>query len=299
MSTEPSCRAGPPDTALAAFAALPVGRYRLTFAPRTATRWSPATPAWRGALGHALRGSAALPLFFPAARAGRGAVSGHGVIGLAVAPFVLRSPAPWLVELHLLGAGLAWREDVLRAFGAAAEHGLGSRRCTATLTAVQQEMQLGTGTWAEPVETPQSVARLPPPAQRLRLHFLTPLRLRRRNRNLTPESLAFVDFLAALARRLSALLASAGLPVPPLDFAALARTARTVRWQQPQLRWRELAHHSTRQQATMSLGGVIGTAIVEGEFVRRCWPLLWMGQWTHVGKAASMGLGACALEALD
>jgi CRISPR/Cas system endoribonuclease Cas6 (RAMP superfamily) len=28
------------------------------------------------------------------------------------------------------------------------------------------------------------------------------------------------------------------------------------------------------------------------------WPYLWLGQWTHVGKGTSMGMGAYTIETL-
>ncbi|MEZ5581405.1 MAG: CRISPR system precrRNA processing endoribonuclease RAMP protein Cas6 [Candidatus Competibacteraceae bacterium] len=38
-------------------------------------------------------------------------------------------------------------------------------------------------------------------------------------------------------------------------------------------------------------GGIIGELTLTGDKLAPFWPYLWLGQWTHVGKGAVMGLG--------
>ena len=48
----------------------------------------------------------------------------------------------------------------------------------------------------------------------------------------------------------------------------------------------------------MTLGGVLGRWTLHGspEALAALWPWLWLGQWHHVGKNATMGLGGYALQ---
>ena len=47
-----------------------------------------------------------------------------------------------------------------------------------------------------------------------------------------------------------------------------------------------------------ALGGVLGRWSLRGDpaTLAALWPWLWLGQWLHVGKNATMGMGAYALE---
>jgi hypothetical protein len=49
----------------------------------------------------------------------------------------------------------------------------------------------------------------------------------------------------------------------------------------------------------MTLGGVLGQWHLHGptEALAAAWPWLWLGQWLHVGKNATFGLGGYALSA--
>ena len=49
----------------------------------------------------------------------------------------------------------------------------------------------------------------------------------------------------------------------------------------------------------MTLGGVLGTWALHGppETLAATWPWLWLGQWLHVGKNATFGLGGYTLRA--
>ena len=39
------------------------------------------------------------------------------------------------------------------------------------------------------------------------------------------------------------------------------------------------------------MGGLIGDLVLNGAVARPYWSRLWMGQWYHLGKGTSMGLG--------
>ena len=43
------------------------------------------------------------------------------------------------------------------------------------------------------------------------------------------------------------------------------------------------------------MGGLVGSFILNLSGLETVWPYLWLGQWIHAGKAATMGLGAIRL----
>jgi hypothetical protein len=59
------------------------------------------------------------------------------------------------------------------------------------------------------------------------------------------------------------------------------------------LHWFDWTRYSSRQQQEMTLGGVLGNWTLHGapDVLAEIYPWLWLGQWLHVGKNASMGLG--------
>ena len=63
------------------------------------------------------------------------------------------------------------------------------------------------------------------------------------------------------------------------------------------LKWFDWTRYSSRQQQEMTLGGVLGHWTLHGapDVLAKVWPWLWLGQWLHVGKNATMGLGGYAL----
>jgi hypothetical protein len=54
---------------------------------------------------------------------------------------------------------------------------------------------------------------------------------------------------------------------------------------------------SSRQRQEMTLGGVLGRWTLSGNsaVLAQLWPWLWLGQWLHLGKNATVGLGGYRL----
>lgn len=121
------------------------------------------------------------------------------------------------------------------------------------------------------------------------LDFHTPLRLQENGRALKPDQLTARDLLMALARRVSLLMEFHTDQPLGLDFAALVALAQTVTFSH-ELRWRDWTRYSSRQQQTMQLGGATGQWHLEQVPVQ-FQTLLQLGQWLHVGKNATFGLG--------
>ena len=73
------------------------------------------------------------------------------------------------------------------------------------------------------------------------------------------------------------------------DAGELVVEAQTVRTVDSRLQWREWERYSARQDQRVPMGGFVGH-----EYAGRLapfWPWLRLGEWVHVGKGATFGLG--------
>jgi len=121
------------------------------------------------------------------------------------------------------------------------------------------------------------------------LQFHTPLRLQTNGRRATREEHTARKLLTALIRRIALLNAYHGNEPFVLDLKALANQANLIT-SETQLRWHDWTRYSTRQKKHMALGGVVGTWKLTGDLTPFA-PFLHLGQWVHVGKEATFGLG--------
>lgn len=232
-------------------------------------------------------------------------------------------PHPWGLDLDMptpptlpAGGGLMFRMSLLGRAGRslpwlvlALEHagqlGFGRDRARFRLHELWHEVTPGRGNWQQidPTRLPaladdvEGVPQPPPAPSAIRLHLQTPLRLKRRGRLLTPQTLTAEWLFDALRKRFRDLLGLYGvgegeytLPDLPGNVAACERARR--------LRWQDWTRYSSRQKTAMQLGGVIGEWDLDISAIPAWWPLLWLGQWVHVGKQTSMGLGQYRIEAL-
>ena len=129
----------------------------------------------------------------------------------------------------------------------------------------------------------------PQPVRRLRLEFLTPLRIRTGGRyNASPD---FVAITHALLRRIHLLAAvygggdgDAGWLRPLLKQADAVVTERAsfalYRW----------SRTSGRQKRTVPMDGVVGWLEAAGELTELA-PYLRAGEWLQVGSGTSLGMG--------
>lgn len=141
------------------------------------------------------------------------------------------------------------------------------------------------------------IPTLPVGTAALHLHFHTPLRLQHQGHALPPGRLTPRALISHLARRTALMLefhagqAHWGTQVPAT--VALADQLGDER----QLRWFDWTRYSSRQQQEMALGGAVGQWQLHAstDTLAQLWPWLWLGQWLHVGKNASFGLGGYRL----
>ena len=140
---------------------------------------------------------------------------------------------------------------------------------------------------------------LPPgPPRTVRIRLLTPLRIKRREHFVGVSDFDFRVLMGGLLRRISLLTYFFSETPLETDFAGLLRRAESVPIAAPALHWREWTRRSSRQNAKLQMGGVVGSFELAGAGLDPFWPYLWLGQWTHAGKGCSMGLGRYVIEPL-
>lgn len=207
-------------------------------------------------------------------------------------------PAGGVLEFGLVLVGRALDQLPLiayalqRAFG----RGVGSKRVAGVLEAIVWEQEGapvpvwdGDGGRIAAHEPRLCVPDLTP-MKRASLRIVTPMRLQSQGHPLGPDEVTPRRLLTALMRRASLLFEMhAGMPGVAGDAPLLARRAERLEHARA-LQWRDWTRYSSRQQAEMTLGGVVGEWTLEGDMGALAgW--LWLGQWLHAGKNATMGMG--------
>lgn len=322
-------------TALQRFPDLPIGRYRLEWEALQAVDDSQYLgSAWRGVFGHALKRlvcvtrapqckgcehlhSCAYPYLFETpgeAPSTEGSTSGtkpsSATVAAAPHPLILRietpacsAGAPYRLGIVLVGRAAKLLPHVVRALEDAARQGIGSRELRFRLRAVSQENPTGGGHWLPILQQgrlmamPAASPPIPPRPSHARIALLTPLRLRSQGAYVR-EGGALGDFAASLLRRHLLMLRYHGDAVVAEDLSTLFQAARDWKPLSAELRWHDWARFSNRQQTHMLMGGLLGEFVVSLDACPEIWPSLWIGQFLHAGKAASMGLGAYRVETI-
>lgn len=83
---------------------------------------------------------------------------------------------------------------------------------------------------------------------------------------------------------------------PPWDGKELARLSEGVEIAENSQNWADYSRFSRRQMERLKIGGIIGSAVYEGEDIGRFLPILRLMERINVGKITSMGLGQIAVE---
>lgn len=221
---------------------------------------------------------------------------------------------PLVFNLVLFGRALTHLPLISFALQRALEQGLGAERARGMLERIDVQQsdkadQAGTPSWAPvwqqgdarlaahetalPLAAPTSTRAV----TEARLTFYTPLRLQQQGQPIRPPALTPRKLVADLLRRLT-LLAEfhAGVPDIVPEVHDLVRHAEGLTHQHA-LRWHDWSRYSSRQQREMPLGGALGSWTLSGELAPLL-PWLHIGQWLHVGKNATLGLGAYRLDTL-
>jgi len=217
-------------------------------------------------------------------------------------PFVLQLPklardaSNYALQTVVFGRGQRFFPYLVHALKTAGEQGLGAKRQAFVLDRIDQLRaseppaliyQHGK---LEPLAAPAppDIPDMPP---RIRLIIATPMRIKQDGKNLNAAHFSFAAFFGSLLRRISMLTYFHTDTPLETDFAALMHKARQIEFTGKDLSWYDWTRYSSRQQTEMQLGGVIGTLELDLAGLEGLWPYLWLGQWTHAGKATSMGMG--------
>jgi hypothetical protein len=145
-----------------------------------------------------------------------------------------------------------------------------------------------------PHEETLTVPRFPDTGA-ITLKITTPLRLQSQGHPVPPENLRPRTLFTALLRRASLLFElHAGMPPVGADASRLAAAAERLT-DERSLQWKDWTRFSSRQKREMTLGGVIGEWKLSGD-LDELLPWFWLGQWLHVGKETTMGMGKYSLE---
>lgn len=301
---------------------LPLGVYRLTIQATSRIHFNQYSgSAWRGLFGHSLKRLTCVTH----ARDCRGCMLYASCVyayifetpppdnsvymrraTAAPHPFVL-SPDPQLRTLesgesthfNLTVAGQANRylPYLIHALDQAGERGLGPNNGQYRLRAIEQAQYPGSDTWhaiwqeGNLTPLPPADVHVPPLPQHLVLNFESPLRLNYQGRKLSPDAFIFRGLIANLLRRYSMISYFHNHRSIELDFKQLVAQAGQVHHRAADLRWHDWARYSSRQRKRIKMGGVVGQVEYLGSDIETFWPLLWIGQWLHLGKGTSMGLG--------
>lgn len=140
-----------------------------------------------------------------------------------------------------------------------------------------------------------SVPASTPVGDTVRLHLHTPLRIQRHGKPLGADQINARDLLVALARRQSLLMDFHGPGEQGCDFRQLAEQADTITLTPERLRWCDWQRYSHRQQQKMALGGIVGSLTLLGSLAP-FQTALFQGQWWHLGKNATFGMGHYTME---
>jgi len=134
---------------------------------------------------------------------------------------------------------------------------------------------------------------LPPDCSRLRLEFVSPTQVRYEGSPVAPRE--FHVLFRNLLRRINFLNYFHCRGSLMEDPGALIRAASAVRTEQSSLRWEAWERYSSRQSRRVPMGGYVGRVSFCGP-LQPFWPWLALGEWVHVGKGATFGLGRYRLS---
>ncbi len=208
-------------------------------------------------------------------------------------------------NIVLIGRALNHLPLIARAMTRALEEGIGKSRAQGVLTHIEVENK-SSGSWVKIWEAGMSAMAHHPEHQEytqesandlaisseeeIRLHFITPVRLQSQGHPVRVDQLTPRKLIADLIRR-TTLLAEFHDSRSEIDtnIQDILHVASTLK-QRKSLQWYDWTRYSSRQKQEMKLGGAIGEWAMRGNLASLL-PWLKLGQWLHVGKNATLGLG--------
>ena len=220
-------------------------------------------------------------------------------------PYVIQAPAmgarvvkageEWPFGFTLIGKAADQLPLAVYAWQRACEAGFGKSQSRGELIAMTQEDRT--------VYTPDSplaacsLTPAPlPAADTIALRFHSPLRLQQHGKVILWNEQVTADLLLmALARRVQRLLDQHTADRPQLDFTRLKPAALALRADVSALRREDVFRYSSRQRQVVELDGLKGDIRLEGDLSAFA-GLLAVGEYVHVGKNATHGLGRYSIQ---
>jgi hypothetical protein len=211
-------------------------------------------------------------------------------------------PAGEIVSLAmvLVGRALDQLPLIVYALQRAFSSGIGRLRARGSLVEIALEGPDGAeSVWdaqSSSIGTHEQKLSVPflPDIDAVTLNIVTPLRLQNQGHRVPLDRLHPRTLFAALLRRTSLLFElHAALPGLAGDARRLTGAAASLA-DERRLQWKDWTRFSSRQEQEMTLGGVIGEWTLSGD-LGDLLPWFWLGQWLHIGKNATMGMGKYSL----
>ena len=127
----------------------------------------------------------------------------------------------------------------------------------------------------------------------LTLKFHTPTRIKYRE-DLVLD-LEFHILIRNLLRRISTLSYFHCANEINIDFKGLIRDAEKIETAKNTLSWKDWERYSNRQETRMKMGGFVGEITFKGN-LGKFLPFIMLGEYIHVGKGTSFGLGKYEIQ---
>jgi hypothetical protein len=209
----------------------------------------------------------------------------------------------YVFGLNLIGGARHLLPYLVVGINRAGQRGLGPRNARFLLVRVEQEGHLGREDWFTvgsedsasvlSTETRQAVGG--PADGPVTVELRTPLRLKRDGRLVGGREFTPALFMDALQLRLADLARNYGEGAGVEDGLPGREHPSPAAFGEPEVTWKEWTRFSTRQRARMQMGGLVGRFSADLDRLGPWARLLWFGQWLHLGKATTMGLGGYRL----
>lgn len=122
----------------------------------------------------------------------------------------------------------------------------------------------------------------------IKIKLITPLRMKIEGK--LKDEFTFFDFIRTLLNRLYFLTRFHCGNKFERQHRELLEMSKSIKISEKDLIWHDWIRYSTRQKTQMKMGGLIGEFTLSGELATFL-PFLKIGEFTHLGKATTMGLG--------
>ncbi len=213
------------------------------------------------------------------------------------------------LDILLFGKGQEYLPYIIQTLIRAGKNGLNRERSQFSLESVSCQTNLKTRQWqtiwtqGQTNITKVHVAALKPASfatdKLIKIQFKTPFRFIRQGKLVRHNKIEFHHLYRSLSRRISMLAYFHDHKDLQLDYKSNIEKAESVKIISKKLYWEDWERYSARQKSSMKMGGVVGDMVIDLNAYPQLWELLWLGQYTHAGKASSMGLGEFTLQLLD